>query len=324
MRGPGQDEALRSVRPEHANLRAAIDWMRRSRRRHGCAANGQRRAAPRRGRTPGADRGAALRAPRCPSGGAGARAARRLEPPDGAGLGRRVPGGCRERRRSRSRRRRCQPRRRGPGSSRSTPRGPSVTWSESIASATSCSSSSRPWALASARRTSPGSLRCERTPPLGRRSSRSLRATSSGASAPSSAWLTPLEGRALILVRADRPGEAAPFAEESLRLFARSGNAGCTAHSLEAVAACLAAVGAVREMAELSGAAEAFREATGQGHRPWELRGAEETLAALSAGDAEVDATRARGRTHSLASAVDRALSFLASVEARRIDADRP
>ena len=83
-----------------------------------------------------------------------------------------------------------------------------------------------------------------------------------------------LEGRALVLVRAGRADEAVPYVEESLRLFARSGNAGCTAHSLEAVAACLAAVGSVHPVAELSGAAEAFREATGQGHRPWELRGA--------------------------------------------------
>ena len=123
-----------------------------------------------------------------------------------------------------------------------------------------------------------------------------------------------LEGRALTTLRWGNPLDAVVDITEALELVRSSGNPGCIAHSLEAVAACLAAVGQLTEVAELSGAAEAFREESGQEHRPWELRGYEEALRALGEGNAELDAARARGRNHSLASASERAASILASV----------
>jgi hypothetical protein len=127
-----------------------------------------------------------------------------------------------------------------------------------------------------------------------------------------------LEGRALILVRAGQPGAAVPSVAEALQLFVRSGNAGCTAHCLEAVAACLVELGDLADVAELSGAADAFRESTGHAHRAWELRGHEETLRALEAADGHVEAARVRGRTHSLASAAERARQLLSRVAGQR------
>jgi predicted ATPase/class 3 adenylate cyclase len=123
-----------------------------------------------------------------------------------------------------------------------------------------------------------------------------------------------LEGRALILVRAGEPRRAVAFVAESLDLFVRSGNGGCTAHCLEAVAACLAPVGRLADVAELSGAADAFRETTGHAHRAWELGGHEEILRALGEGDADLEAARTRGRAHTLESAAERARQLLDAV----------
>lgn len=126
-----------------------------------------------------------------------------------------------------------------------------------------------------------------------------------------------LESRALIAVRADRPLEAIPFIAESLDLFVKSGNTGCTAHSLEAAAACLVRVGSLADVAELIGAAEAFREATGHAHRPWEVGGTEDVQSALREGDATIDAARSTGRSRSLMLAAERAAGLLAALEAQ-------
>jgi predicted ATPase/class 3 adenylate cyclase len=120
-----------------------------------------------------------------------------------------------------------------------------------------------------------------------------------------------LEGRALIALRRGDVGAALPDVYESLALFHQSRNSGCTAHCLEAVAACLADRGALTEAAEIAGAAEAFRAATGHGHRPWELRGHDQVLRSLRNADDKVEAAQRRGHTHTLESAVERAKTFL-------------
>ena len=120
-----------------------------------------------------------------------------------------------------------------------------------------------------------------------------------------------LEGSALIELRNGRNENSVPYIRESLELFRASGNAGCTAHCLEAVAACLADAGSLREAAEIVSAAEAFRGITGHGHRPWEQNGYDEAQRALGQADGAFDAAHTAGRSHSLSSASERAMTFL-------------
>jgi hypothetical protein len=123
-----------------------------------------------------------------------------------------------------------------------------------------------------------------------------------------------LEGLALAAVRGGSAALAVPHIAEALALFVRSGNPGCVAHGLEAASACIAEIGDLTDVAELTGAAEAFREATGHAHKPWELQGHQEALRALGAGAPELDAARQRGRKHSLASAAEHAAAVLATL----------
>ena len=132
-----------------------------------------------------------------------------------------------------------------------------------------------------------------------------------------------LEGSALIELRNGRGDSAVPFIRESLELFRASGNAGCTAHCLEAVAACLADAGSLNQAAELAGAAEAFRVATGHGHRPWEQDGHDEVQRAFREADGAFDSAQQLGRTHSLASAAERATTFLTQLRSPTPSLDR-
>jgi hypothetical protein len=123
-----------------------------------------------------------------------------------------------------------------------------------------------------------------------------------------------LEARALIDLDAeDLPG-AAPFLREALTILAEANNLGCTAHVLEAVAAWSAADGQLDGAGELIGAAEALREASGAGHKPWEVRarhGGDFDASVLGDPDAVRDLL-ARGRGLSLTAAAalaDRVLS---------------
>ena len=66
-----------------------------------------------------------------------------------------------------------------------------------------------------------------------------------------------------------------------MELVARSGNAGCTFHNLETIAAHAAERGPMEEATSLVTAAAALREATGHGYRVWEREGHRRVMAAL-------------------------------------------
>jgi hypothetical protein len=119
-----------------------------------------------------------------------------------------------------------------------------------------------------------------------------------------------LEAIALAELLADLPADAAPRLSEALRLGTDLRVSGCAAHTIEAVAACVAAVAEPANraaIAELLGAAEELRVATGHRHRPWELGGHRAALSILrtSMTEDELDAAIARGRGHRLASAAE-------------------
>lgn len=128
-----------------------------------------------------------------------------------------------------------------------------------------------------------------------------------------------LESRALVDLQIDRVDRAAPQLAEALGIFADLRTQGCTAHCLEAIAACVAAVdprAAGRTTAELLGAAESLRMAGGHRHRPWELGGQRAALELLrrTMSEQELDAAIAAGRDHELSSATDLALRALTAV----------
>jgi predicted ATPase/class 3 adenylate cyclase len=124
-----------------------------------------------------------------------------------------------------------------------------------------------------------------------------------------------LEGRGLVELEAGDLPSAAPFLRESVSILADSGNQGCTAHTLEAVAVWAAEHGDADVAGELVGAAEALRAASGAGHKPWEVRARHrgdyesEVLGDSESARAAVD----RGRGHSLASAAALADGLLAT-----------
>jgi hypothetical protein len=120
-----------------------------------------------------------------------------------------------------------------------------------------------------------------------------------------------LEARALVELRLGRSERAGPRLAEALTILSASGNAGCTAHSLEAIAA-LAVTGKhdpglLGVTAELLGAAEQLRVTSGHQHRPWELEGKRAALGALreSLPAEALDEAMARGRGHNLGSATE-------------------
>jgi predicted ATPase/DNA-binding XRE family transcriptional regulator len=82
------------------------------------------------------------------------------------------------------------------------------------------------------------------------------------------------EGRGIIAYERGELGEAATFLAEAVESFASHGNAGCSAHALEAAAVVIgtAARNGDRLAVELLAAAKEFRRQSGQGHRPWEIR----------------------------------------------------
>jgi predicted ATPase/DNA-binding SARP family transcriptional activator len=120
-----------------------------------------------------------------------------------------------------------------------------------------------------------------------------------------------LEARALVELRLGRPDRAGPRLSEALTILAASGNAGCTAHSLEAIAA-LAVTrnldrGLLGVTAELVGAAEQLRVSSGHQHRPWELEGKRAAVGALreSLAAEVLDEAMTRGRGHNLVTATE-------------------
>ncbi len=120
-----------------------------------------------------------------------------------------------------------------------------------------------------------------------------------------------LEARALVELRLGRPDGAGPRLAEALTILSAAGNAGCTAHSLEAIAA-LAVTrerdpGMMGVTAELLGAAEQLRVASGHQHRPWELEGKRSAVGALqeSLSAEALDEAMIRGRGHNLVSATE-------------------
>jgi hypothetical protein len=64
-------------------------------------------------------------------------------------------------------------------------------------------------------------------------------------------------------------------------LVTRSGNAGCTSHNLETIAAHAAERGRMEDAKLLVATAEALRAATGHGYRVWEREGHRRVMAAL-------------------------------------------
>jgi predicted ATPase/DNA-binding SARP family transcriptional activator len=120
-----------------------------------------------------------------------------------------------------------------------------------------------------------------------------------------------LEARSLVELQLGRPDRAGPRLTEALSILAASGNAGCSAHSLEAIAALAVTreldAGMLGVTAELLGAAEQLRVASGHKHRPWELEGKRAALGALreSLAAEVLDEAMIRGRGHNLASATE-------------------
>jgi DNA-binding SARP family transcriptional activator/predicted ATPase len=120
-----------------------------------------------------------------------------------------------------------------------------------------------------------------------------------------------LEARALVELRLGRPQRAGPRLAEALAILSAAGNAGCTAHSLEAIAAMAVSQrldpGMLGVTAELLGAAEQLRLSSGHKHRPWELEGKRAAVGAL--GDfltvEALDEAMTRGRAHNLSSATE-------------------
>jgi hypothetical protein len=124
-----------------------------------------------------------------------------------------------------------------------------------------------------------------------------------------------LEGRALIELEAGDLDAAAPFLRVAVAILAGGGNLGCTAHALEAVAVWSAARGDADTAGEIVGAAETLREASGAGHKPWEVRarhGGDFDSHVLGDSEAAREAI-ARGRLHSLSSAAALIDALLAS-----------
>lgn len=119
----------------------------------------------------------------------------------------------------------------------------------------------------------------------------------------------------MIALRRGEHARARGMLTEALRYFAESGNMGCTAHCLEAVGALLIAAGRdLREIAEIAGAVQTLRHASGQQHRPWELRGNGTMRQVLEASEGTPEFMKAidRGRQYDLAGAVDCATVLLA------------
>jgi hypothetical protein len=82
-----------------------------------------------------------------------------------------------------------------------------------------------------------------------------------------------VEGRAIIALERGDLAAAGVFVSEAVGRFASYENLGCTAHALEAAAVILGRTDAPPSLAvQLIAAAEEFRQQSGQGHRPWEIR----------------------------------------------------
>lgn len=123
-----------------------------------------------------------------------------------------------------------------------------------------------------------------------------------------------LEGRALIELNAGDSDAAAPFLDEAVGVLAAASNLSCLAHTLEAVAVWAAARSDVSAAGELVGAADALREVSGAGHKPWEVRARHHDYDTSVLGDThEAREAVARGRLHSLASAAGLANAVLAA-----------
>lgn len=133
-----------------------------------------------------------------------------------------------------------------------------------------------------------------------------------------------VEGRALIELNAGDLDAAVPFLREAVVLFSGVGNLGCTAHALEAVAVWTAAQGDRSAAGELVGAADMLREASGTGHKPWEIRArlGDYDATVLGTTDDAVEAV-ALGKLHSLASAAALADALLAGTPSTATP-DRP
>jgi non-specific serine/threonine protein kinase len=104
-----------------------------------------------------------------------------------------------------------------------------------------------------------------------------------------------LEGRALIALRRHDTRLAAQYLNEALGLLSGPDEPGCTAHVIEAIASLLSQRELRTDAAVLLGAAEALRHASGQTHRPWELRSRE--LAEDMPATAELDNARHEGQS---------------------------
>jgi predicted ATPase/class 3 adenylate cyclase len=125
------------------------------------------------------------------------------------------------------------------------------------------------------------------------------------------------EGRGILAFEAGELARAAAFITDAIGLFALYGNIGCTAHALESAAVVIRAPGRedVGVAIELLAAADKLRRQSGQGHRPWEIRGRLGNLEdhiAVPRATASVPART--GREYSLSEAASLAVGALRSL----------
>lgn len=126
-----------------------------------------------------------------------------------------------------------------------------------------------------------------------------------------------VEARGIIEFESGEFDGAADFLAEAVNIFASYGNIGCTAHALEAAAVVIRAAGHgdVGVPIELLAAADELRRQSGQGHRPWEIRGRLGNLEnRLATPNAAASAAAPPGRDYSLSAAASLAVRALRSL----------
>ena len=123
-----------------------------------------------------------------------------------------------------------------------------------------------------------------------------------------------LEGRGIVAFERGDVDEASRHIAEAIEMFTDYQNLGCAAHAIEAAAVVIARTAPESTTApELLAAADALRERSGQGHRPWEVRNRLGVLEHLmpDVGAEDRETIRQAGVQHDLTSAANLALASL-------------